>query len=83
MKHYVELPRLWLEVVEAGTGAVTQFIRSSGGTRGLFLLRPGAAALSLALRQNEHSLIDPTSFTDTPLFSATLPTVAPWRSDDD
>jgi hypothetical protein len=83
MKHYVDLPRPWLEVVEAGTGAVTQFIRSSGGTRGLFLLRPGAAALSLALRQYEHSLIDPTAFADAPLFSAPLPPVAPWRTDDD
>jgi hypothetical protein len=82
MKHYVNLPRPWLEVVESGSAAVAQFIRSTGGTRGLFLLNPGAKTLSLSLRQHELGLVDPAAFSDSVLFSATLPTVAPWRSDD-
>jgi hypothetical protein len=82
MKHFVNLDRPYLEVIQSGgSTAVAQFIRSSGGTRGLFRLNPGATSLKLAIRQHELALIDETKSTDYEFFSATLPTVAPWRSD--
>jgi len=81
MKHYINLDRPYLEVIENGSSAVAQFIRSAGGTRGLFLLNSTATSLKLALRQRELALIDETKFTDTEFFSAALPALAPWRSD--
>jgi large repetitive protein len=82
MTHYVGIRREWLHVVESGTGVVSKAIHSTAGTRGLFLLTPGATLLKLALRRHEHTLVSETSFTDAELISANLPAVPPWRSDD-
>jgi hypothetical protein len=80
VKHFAELPRLWLEMV-ATTPSLRQVIRSSGGARGLVLLNPGADSLTLSLKQHEHPLIDATKSTQTPLFSAPLPTIPPWSTE--
>ena len=79
IEHWVSQPRLYLELVEDGTSAVQQFVRSPGGTRTLLILNPALGDLNLVLRQHELELLNsPTPIADAVIFSAPLPSVAPW-----
>jgi hypothetical protein len=82
MEHWVAAPRLYVELAENGTSAVQRFVRSPGGTRTLVMLNPALGDLNLVLRQHELALLNSTTpATDHPVFSAPLPSVAPWMLD--
>ena len=82
LEHWVSQPRQYLELAEDGTSAVQQFVRSPGGTRTLLILNPALGDLTLVLRQHELELLNsPTPTADDLIFSAPLPSVAPWILD--
>jgi hypothetical protein len=79
LEHWISQPRQYLELSEDGTSAVQQFVRSPGGTRTLAVLNPALGNLNLVLRQHELELLNSsTPIADHPIFSAPLPSAAPW-----
>lgn len=79
IKHWALTPTAWLEIIEDGTTAAAQFVRSPGGTRTLMMIRPGASAVNLVLRQHALALLQATpAFTDNPIYNGALPPTPPW-----
>jgi hypothetical protein len=82
IERWMSQPRQYLELAEAGTSVIQQFVRSPGGTRTLVILNPALGDLNLVLRQHELELLNSATPTaDQTIFSAPLPSVAPWILD--
>lgn len=79
IQHWALTPTAWLEIVETGTIAAAQFVRSPGGTRTLMMIKPAATAANLVLRQHALGLLQATpAFTDSAIFNGALPVTPPW-----